>query len=437
MNNSIFIYEFKHFYRSKAKFYSYITFMLLCIYSLINGYSIQEKQQKTINEIYKKQEKEIAKVIDWYDSDQSGPSDNSRVDINDPFWAILYNPTYVVKNSSQLYPLGIGQSEQFSFYKETKRWSSTYDPDMAEEISNYERLINGSIDFSFLIIFLLPILYIIFTYNINSLEKDLNFHKLVSIQSLSLNKWIISRLLFYLILILISVDSLIIIVGLINGGVDNINQILKLILLSNIYISIFSLIFYFINLKSKKSSTTSFKMINIWMIFCVIIPGSVHQYANYKYPANFMTSFLDTNRKEKYEVFKLEDDDLHDLLIELYPNLDNLNNFEDQDKKQQNIRRSISAIINQMNIHAANEIEKHNEFKNELIKSSYIYNPISYVQNLWNCYTETDYYSYKDYRFQIQASISKRNELMLSEIWHNKKSNKQTYLKYIKQLKTD
>ena len=63
MNNSIFIYEFKHFYRSKAKFYSYITFMLLCIYSLINGYSIQEKQQKTINEIYKKQEKEIAKLL--------------------------------------------------------------------------------------------------------------------------------------------------------------------------------------------------------------------------------------------------------------------------------------------------------------------------------------------------------------------------------------
>ena len=44
--------------------------------------------------------------------------------------------------------------------------SSTYDPDIAEEISNYERLINGSIDFSFLIIFLLPILYNF--YNINS-----------------------------------------------------------------------------------------------------------------------------------------------------------------------------------------------------------------------------------------------------------------------------
>ena len=29
------------------------------------------------------------------------------------------------------------------------RWSSTYDDDIVEEISNYERLINGNIDFSF------------------------------------------------------------------------------------------------------------------------------------------------------------------------------------------------------------------------------------------------------------------------------------------------
>ena len=39
-----------------------------------------------------------------------------------------------------------------------------------EEISNPERLANGSIDFSFLIIFLLPILLIILTYNISGLE---------------------------------------------------------------------------------------------------------------------------------------------------------------------------------------------------------------------------------------------------------------------------
>ena len=53
-------------------------------------------------------------------------------------------------------PLGIGQSQQYGFYKKINRWSSTYDDDIVEEISNYERLINGNIDFSFLVIFSSP-----------------------------------------------------------------------------------------------------------------------------------------------------------------------------------------------------------------------------------------------------------------------------------------
>ena len=98
-------------------------------------------------------------------------------------------------------PLGIGQSQQYGFYKKISRWSSTYDDDIVEEISNYERLINGNIDFSFLVIFLLPILLIILTYNINGLEKDFDFYKLVSNQNNRVKIWIFTRLLFYFILV--------------------------------------------------------------------------------------------------------------------------------------------------------------------------------------------------------------------------------------------
>ena len=35
------------------------------------------------------------------------------------------------------------------------------DSDVIEEISNFERLVNGNVDFSFLILYLLPLLLII------------------------------------------------------------------------------------------------------------------------------------------------------------------------------------------------------------------------------------------------------------------------------------
>ena len=137
MNLSIFLFEFKHFVRNKAKLFSYVFFMILCCLSIYNGFVIMNKQIDTIEEIKDKQESEVKAIFEWFEMKKS-PEDKPWVDIEDPYWSIRYTPSYVIKNPSDIFPLGIGQSEQFAFYKKVTRWSSTYDSDMIEETSNYE-----------------------------------------------------------------------------------------------------------------------------------------------------------------------------------------------------------------------------------------------------------------------------------------------------------
>ena len=434
MNLNILLYEFHHFIKNKAKLFSFIFFMAICVFSIYNGIVISNSQTNTIEDITNKVTKEHVKVIEWFENGDKGPEDRSWVNIEDPFWSIRYTPTYVFKYPSPLLPLGIGQTKQFGFYKKINRWSSTYDTDIVQEISNYERLINGDIDFSFLIIFLLPILIIILTYNINGLEIDLGIHKLISIQHKNVKIWVVNRMLFYFILVIVSIDLLILLVGFFNIGVYNHPTIFQIILISNIYILIYFLIFYFLNIYTKNSSNTAFKMISIWLLLCVIIPGSVHQYVNYKYPANYMVDFLDVNRKQTYDVFKLENSELFDMLYEIHPSISKEKDLEDLTSNKQNIRRSISSIVNQMNINAAYEIEKQNEAKNNLIRSTYLFNPISFIQNTWNSYTNSDYYAYKDFRIKIQESINARNNLMVDDLWSGKKVDSETYKEYLKVL---
>ena len=131
MRLSIFLFEFKHFSRNKAKLFSYIFFMLLCIFSIYNGFEVMHKQIDTIEVIKENQELEFIQIFEWIE-DKKGPDDKPWINIEDPYWAIRYTPSYVVKNPSPLFPLGIGQSEQFGFYKKVTRWSSTYDSDMVE-----------------------------------------------------------------------------------------------------------------------------------------------------------------------------------------------------------------------------------------------------------------------------------------------------------------
>ena len=117
MKLEIFLFEYKHFIRSKAKLYSFLFFTGLCLLSIFNGYQNLEKQKSTILEIKKNEQKEIDKMLTWYDEKISGPDDRSWVDISNPYWSIVYTPHFVIKEPSKLFPLGIGQSDQFGYYK--------------------------------------------------------------------------------------------------------------------------------------------------------------------------------------------------------------------------------------------------------------------------------------------------------------------------------
>ena len=87
-----------------------------------------------------------------------------------------------------------------------------------------ERLGNGNIDFSFLVIFCLPLLLIIMTYDIGGLEKDERFERLIDIQFGSWLRWLAIRFAFYVGLLIWTVALLMFSVVYINKGEEPFQQ---------------------------------------------------------------------------------------------------------------------------------------------------------------------------------------------------------------------
>ena len=429
-------FEFTHFTRDKSKVLSYCLFTLACFYAIFNGFELQRKQRNTIENIQLEQQKEIQKVVSWFDEGKTGPEDRSWVDIHEPYWSLLYAPIYTIKKSSPLLPLGLGQSEQYGYYKEVTIWSSTYDNDMVEEIANPERLVNGNIDFSFLVIYLLPLLLIVLTYNIGGLEKDAHFERLVKIQFGSLSKWLGFRFSFYVTIVMLTVVTFILGVAYINSGLPLWTSSLGgLLLLSVGYILFFSTLFFGVLIYSSGSRSNAFNMIGIWLLLCLIIPGSTHQYVSTKVPVNYMTDFLDVNRKEAYATYSLPTEALSKRLFDMYPKIMETEKAKESVMDEKIVRRSVSALINNMNKNAIAEIEQKNEIKNQLICSSYWFNPISFVQNQWNFYTKTDYYAYRNYRENVQQSIDQKISILIFDTWNQKNIDKKDYEQYIQDFK--
>jgi ABC-2 type transport system permease protein len=406
------------------------------MYALYTGFDLQQKHEKTIVDINQKKEKVISEMLSWYDKGEKGPKERPWVDIYNPFWATWYLPSYTIKEPTPILPLCIGQTEQYGYYKNVTNRSSVYDNDMVEELANPERLVNGNIDFSFMVLFLLPLLFIILTYNINGLENDLNFEKLIFIQTKNKQKWIFARLAFYTSLLIATVFVFILAVAFKNNAFSNYTSTIgALLLLSFIYVFIWAFVFYLIILKGKSSSTNAFKMIGIWLIFCVLIPGAVHQIASIKYPASYMTDYLDANRKEAYKVYELSPDTMIAKLKTIYPELKFTKHGKDTLINDEILSKSLSAITNQINKKAIEKIELHNETKNKFISKSYWYNPISMFQNKWNNLSNTDYAAFKAYRYRVQQNIDKKIKLLVFDNWEMKKVDKKTYLNYLEFMK--
>lgn len=429
---SIIQYELKHFARSPFKIASIILFAVAGIYGLQNGYDLLKKQASEIAVIKEKNEETISMVTEWYEQGKKGPEDRPWIDITTPLRAVWYAPSSAIKNPSKLLPFNIGQTEQYGYYKQVTNWSSTFDADMAEEITNPEHLITGTLDFSFVILYLLPVLIIVLLFNIGGLEKDLGFDKLIQINNTSLKKWLLARFTFYFIILLVLLAILMLPYAVFTGALqEEFQAFFKLFLFITLYMFIWFVVFYFINLSGKKTADQSIKMVTVWLLICVIIPGAIHQIVALKYPANYMTDFIDANRKETYAIWDLPTDSLHQKLIKLYPELVYTEHGKDTIIDNRIVSNSSSAVVNSLMKKTSHSIENQNEEKNRFIQNTWLINPISYFQNKMNAVTENDYYAYKAYRAQIQNIIDKKVNAVLFDTWNKKTINKEKYLKYI------
>ena len=75
-----------------------------------------------------------------------------------------------------------------------------------------------------------------------------------------------------------------------------------------------------------------------------------------------------------------------------------------------------------------------NEDKNRLIRSTYIFNMFHTCKTCGILVRLTDYDSYKNFRVEIEESIKLRNKLLVSEMWKEKKVDKDIYQEYLKIL---
>ncbi len=432
---NIFLYEWKHFLRSPFKIIALLLFVMASIYGLHNGNHLYKKQMTEIEKIQQKKLDEKAETLAYYEKGEKGPKDRPWVDLTTPFWATWYVPSYQFKSPSPAIVYSIGQAEQYGFYKKITFFASPYDADMAEEIANPERLQTGTLDFTFVLLFLMPLLLLILLYNLKSTEAEQGFLPLIEVQTASKNKWLLSRMVFYVML-----SAFIIIALLLYGAIlTNVfetasNAFLKILIYALLYLVFWSIIYFLILKNGKRILGNTLKMIGIWLLIAFIIPATVYQVVSIEKPANLMTDLIDADRDKKQELYDLPDSIFQKKVNAFYPQIVESKVYKDSTKRTMAMNRSASALVNQLKKESIKLIEADNKEKNAIIKRTFWFNPMSFFQNKFNSISQTHFRDYEAYRQNIQNSVDKSIDVMVLDLWNDVKVDKAKYIEYNKIL---
>ena len=415
---NIFLSEWRHLRRSPYKVLALLLFVGAAVFGLSNGQALYEGQSAEIARINSEVETARAEIIaNYYQKGIQGPEDRPWVDYMHPYWALNGTSLYHFKKPNPAYVYNLGQSENYGYYKKVGFWSSAYDPDMVEEIANPERLQMGTLDFSFTVLFLMPLVLLVLLYNLKSFEEETGFLRLISVQFPSIGTWLFTRMFFYFVLLLLVLSGLVIYGSFLTPVSEHDGASVLAFIGTIALYTLFWFILYFVVLWFGRSIwSNALVMSSLYLLITFIIPASVHQSLSIKYPPNLMTELIDV-REEGEEIYTYSDEEFKSEMLKLFPELERSAAMSDSSLFPSARRWSVAALRNEIVLERVENIIEDEEKRNAYVQSTMWFNPLTYFQNRFNEITQNHFTDYLEYRIEIQTLVNQQIETMIRDTW--------------------
>ncbi len=385
----------------RQKWLQFLTTILtvIILFAVLNG---RQKVDQRIADIQSAQkavvEKDSIGVI-LLDSIEAG----FKVDV--PRWYMPDQPNVIgysylrvaAMPPDNLAIIATGQSDIYSHYVKPNLYGESFELNYTE-LSNPVQLMFGSFDLSFVLIYILPLIVIAFTYNILSQEREQGILYVIASHPVSLFQWLLRKALIrYALLAGILV---VLLLGLLLAvGVPVFTDFGKtslFILLSVGYLLFWFVLACLVNLRGQSSANNAVSLIALWIVLVLLVPSSVNQMANSIYPVPSRAKLINELRVVNAAAEEKADELLENFLRD-HPELAGFEGgsrgWQEYFATQDLIKNEIQPVLNEYEV----KLEQQQEWVDKL---RYI-SPALLMQDALNEISGTSTRHYADYREQV------------------------------------
>lgn len=294
---------FKSFIRSRVAIVGLVIVLLTGIISIYIGRQHLQRQMNSAAMTEHFQQEHIQRNVQFFNKEMG---------------LLLYYLRFgLVNQTHPLNGLTIGQRDiNSSIQSVTIRnlEGQKYDTDLFNPFN----LLTGNLDFSFVLIYLLPLLIISFSYNLLSEEREGGTWKLVSSQS-SYPFKLLLRKLFIRAIAIIAVLLVLMLLASAILALPLDNSFMAVVAMAVLYLLFWFAICLWVISLQKKSSTNAVILLSAWMLLTVILPGAVNNYILNKYPVPEAMATVVAQREGLHEKWDMDKQITMDKFYTHYP----------------------------------------------------------------------------------------------------------------------
>eukprot|EP01132_Coremiostelium_polycephalum_P013097 gene13097-15980_t len=351
------VFEWRQFFRQPAQLLLLLFFLLMGFYSLSTGRHFVRQQLSGLDTLVQNQKSHFKELLERFDVDTS----TSKA-TNPPRGLVL---------------MAIGQGDILPYFDIINSKRDILTPPNAE-IANPEKLASGNFDFSFVLVYLFPLLIIILCYDLYAKEKEQQTDRLLHV--------IIGFLIHPAGTPLSAADVL-----------------LWFFVLTSYLLFWFSVCWLVVVLR-QSSQVNSLILLGIWLFFTLILPALMNKLAALKYPMPSRTELVSHQRETMLDTWEMP---IKELMVHFYRNNPQyLSLRQTSDTAQYGNKRFVAYY--------------------DLLSSKTAWlNPVAQMQSLINGTAQTDLTDYLFYQQQAGDFQNRWVKLMNSYLLNNKKLSKE------------
>ncbi|ELR69404.1 hypothetical protein C900_05094 [Fulvivirga imtechensis AK7] len=399
-------YEWISFARNRFQLLMIGVTFLFGLYAIYYGQSEIDAQRNVIKEIMEMEQGEFKTYQASFKREPETVEEEQNHDIaSNPAFAWYRHGYHAILPPHDYAALAIGQRDLFRYYYRLTGMSLHYQL-FENELANPVNLLAGNFDLSFVIVYLLPLLIIAFCYGLYSGEKENGTLPLLHIQSVTISRIVVIRLLFYFTLIT-GLAILMSLIGLISSGSvfkpENRLPALLWVVGVIIYTAFwFGLLFLIVSYR-KSSSFNAITAAGCWLFFLIVIPSVLNIVVTTMYPLSSTTLASLTRRTG----FENEDDEeeTKEVIMEFLAHKPELAG-SDSLIRNNRLAKAYAAFTSLKDINSQQEVDHYNEQvnkRNDWTTHFHWINPAVSMQDVFTHIVHTDLNTFL--RFQDALAV--------------------------------